>query len=336
MVEPTPAQAVAAAVELSWTVPPDCPDAARVREGIASMLGRAPNVSAASDVKVVASIADGQPGAAPYRLQLEITTPSGRTTKAMSGAQCEVLADATALISAIAIDPSAVLDATEPAPEPDVTPKPEPVEPEPDRDPLQTPATMDGATGTRRQAPPAATGDPRAASKVLLVRFAMQGFGGLDVATLPGVSGALGGLGAVFGPRWRAEVTGLVLLPRTGFAADQAGARIGMFAFGGRGCWTPTVRVVEVPLCGGAEAGLFRGDPTGARVANPITVREPYLAGLGSAGVAWAPRPFFALVARGELVVPILRPGFAIGQVIAHRIPAATGRFFVGVEARFP
>ncbi|MEM6995105.1 MAG: hypothetical protein AAF721_31620, partial [Myxococcota bacterium] len=109
--EPTPAQAVADAVDLRWTVPAECPTETEVRAGIAGLLGKATDVAAASEVHVIAGItAEGTA----YRLDLRVETPSGQTTKTMSGGQCQVLVDATALISAIAIDPSAVLDATEP------------------------------------------------------------------------------------------------------------------------------------------------------------------------------------------------------------------------------
>ncbi|MEM6997001.1 MAG: hypothetical protein AAF721_41240, partial [Myxococcota bacterium] len=144
------------------------------------------------------------------------------------------------------------------------------------------------------------------------------------------------GLGAVFGAHWRAELQGLVLFPRTGFAADRAGARIALFAAGARGCWVPTAGPVELPLCGGAEAGVIRGEPVGGRVINRQTQREAYVGALGSFGLGWAPRPFFAVVARGELVVPLLRPGFAVGELVAHQLPGASGRLFAGIEARFP
>jgi len=336
--EPTPADRVAAAVDLSWSAPASCPGAETVRRGIAALLASTTEVSAASEVTVTATVTQGP---TQFRLALEVVTPSGKTTKTTGGAQCEVLADATALIAAIAIDPSAVLEATEPPPEEPEPDKPEPEQPKPE--PAATEGEGEGegegrddGTGER----PAPEEGPRVAPKlpprVTLVRFAFRASGGLDVATLPGVSGGIGVLGAVLGANWRAELVGRVLFPRNGFVVDDTGARIGLFTLGARGCWVPTVGPVEMPLCGGGEAGAFRGDPIGDRIANGVTVTEPYVAAIGSYEVGWAPRPFFALVGRAELVVPLLRPSFFIGDELAHQIPPASGRLFFGIEARFP
>ncbi|MBL4686495.1 MAG: hypothetical protein JKY37_18005 [Nannocystaceae bacterium] len=330
----TPAAEVAAAVQLSWTAPSQCPPASKVREGIANLLGDATAVAAASEVRVVAEV---MAEAAAYRLNLRVETPSGQTTKTMSGARCEVLVDATALISAIAIDPSAVFEATEtPPPEQPEPPAPGlagpteefPVEPAPEP---QSPQPRANDVVDRRPAP-----EPRSLTRAPLVRFGLQATGGLDLTMLPGVSGGLSIVGAVFGARWRAEVNGVALLPRTGEVQSEVGARVGLLAAGLRGCWTPTLGVVEFPLCGGAEAGAFRGEPVGELAVNRQTEREAYLGVVGSTGLAWAPRPYFALVARTELVVPVLRPGFAIGGRLAHTTPRATGRLFAGFELRFP
>lgn len=332
----TPAAEVAAAVQLSWTAPSQCPPASKVREGIASLLGDATAVAAASEVRVVAEVVTE---ATAYRLNLRVETPSGQTTKTMSGTHCEVLVDATALISAIAIDPSAVFEATEPPPPPQQLGPPDPglegpADAESPHEPAPKPESSRPAADSvvdRRPAPP-----PRAPARVPLVRFGLQATGGLDLAMLPGVSGGLSIVGAVFGARWRAEVTGVALFPRTGEVQSQVGARVGLLAAGLRGCWTPTVGEVEFPLCGGAEAGAFRGEPVGELAVNRHTEREAYLGVVGSGGLAWAPRPYFALVARAELVVPVLRPGFAIGGRLAHTAPRATGRLFGGFELRFP
>lgn len=329
--EPSAADRVAAAVDLSWNAPEGCPEAKRVREGIAALLASTTEVAAASEVTVTATVTKGPQQ---YRLALEVVTPSGKTSKTAGGAQCEVLADATALIAAIAIDPSAVLEATEPEEPPKDEPPPEE---EPPADPVDEGTAPPDENDDR---PPADEGprvEPKLPPRVTLVRFAFRASGGLDVATLPGVSGGIGVLGGVLGANWRAELAGRVLFPRTGFViADEAGARLGLFAIGARGCWVPTVGPVEMPLCGGGEAGAFRGDPVGDLVGNGSSVTEPYVAAIGSYEVGWAPRPFFALVGRAELVVPLLRPSFMIGEALAHQIPPASGRLFFGVEARFP
>ena len=270
-------------------------------------------VAAASEVTVTATVTKGPQQ---YRLALEVVTPSGKTSKTTGGAQCEVLADATALIAAIAIDPSAVLEATEPEEEPK-EPEPEPKEaenPEAENPEAENPVE-EGSPENGDDRPTPDEGprvEPKLPPRVTLVRFAFRASGGLDVATLPGVSGGIGVLGGVLGANWRAELAGRVLFPRTGFViADEAGARLGLFAIGARGCWVPTVGPVEMPLCGGGEAGAFRGDPVGDRVGNGASVTEPYVAAIGSYEVGWAPRPFFRVGrtggARGAAAAPVVR-----------------------------
>ena len=73
----TQADAVAAAVDLTWSAPDACPEAQEVRSGIAGLLGKATDPVAAAEVHVIASVTE--PGSS-YRLNLRIETPSGRTT----------------------------------------------------------------------------------------------------------------------------------------------------------------------------------------------------------------------------------------------------------------
>jgi len=325
---PVVPQAVADAVALSWSAPAACPQTDVVRAGIAELLGGVTEVAAAAEVQVTGEILEE---AGSYRLALRVETPSGQTTKTMTAASCKALVDATALISAIAIDPSAVLKEAEPPVEPPAEPEPPPVEPPTDDTPDPEPGSSRGADFDPRP-----TAEPRLPSRVPLVRFAMQAFGGLDLTTLPAVSGGVGGSGAVFGAHWRAELGATVLFPRTGFAAPRAGAAVGLVVGSVRGCWVPTARSVELPLCGGMEAGALSGAPVGEAIAGPTDVREAYVGATLGPGIAWAPRPYFALVARTELVVPLLRPTFEIGGQSAHQVPSASGRVFAGIEARFP
>lgn len=327
--------AAAEAVVLTWEAPARCPDEAAVRQGLATYLGEGPTAEAGAGVRAVARVTeeDGR-----LRLALRTETASGVTTRETVADDCAVLVDATALIVAIAVDPSTVLargEAVAPA-EVEAEPEPGPAEaevelaepelPEPEPE-LPEPEVI--------ELEPAPEPEPR---RELPVRFGMRVGGGIDGGTLPGLAGGLRLAGAVIGRGWRAELRGDYWLPRTAIATDGIGGRIGLGVAGARGCGVPGVPRVglEFPLCAGVEAGLMRGDPVGDRVASPQTAREPWVAADGSVGLAWVPRRFLALVVQAELVVPITRASFVVGDVQVYRAGAVAGRGFVGLEARFP
>jgi hypothetical protein len=337
MVEPEAARVpevvspAAEAVVLTWEAPAACPDATAVRRALAGYLGEAPSAEAGAAVRAVARvITDG----GSYRLSLRTETASGVTTREAASGDCAVLVDATAVIVAIAVDPSTVLGRGDAAPRPvEVEPEPvaeaEPaVEPEPvvEVEPIVVP-TNDA------EAPP-----PEPVEAAPRVRFGMRVGGGIDVGVLPGPAGGLRLAGAAFGRLWRAELRGDFWFPRTTIVQDGIGGRIGLWSLGARGCAVPEVARVglEFPLCAGIEAGAMRGDPVGDRVASPAPSSQPWSAIDASAGLAWAPRRFIALVVQAELVVPTVRAGFRVGDVAVHRAGQVAGRGLIGIEARFP
>jgi hypothetical protein len=326
------------AVALAWEAPAGCPDEAAVRRALAGYLGEAPRAEAGAAVKAVARVTRG--GGA-YRLALRMETASGVDERETTATDCAVLVDATAVIVAVAVDPSTVLGRGDAAPQP-VEPTPEPGEPEPSEpepnepEPSElavepTPAPIVDPTGDAATPEPPPLPGPR-------VRFGIRVGGGVDVGVLPGLAGGLRLAGSVFGRRWRAELRGDYWFPRTATVADGIGGRVSLLGVGGRGCVVPGVARValEFPLCVGLESGAMRGDAVGDRVASPTTSRRFWLAADGSAGVAWAPRRFLALVLQAELVVPLVRAGFRVGEREVHRAGPVAGRGLLGVEARFP
>jgi hypothetical protein len=324
----------AEAVALTWEAPAACPDAAAVRRALAGYLGEGPSAAAGAAVRAVARvISDG----ASLRLSLRTETASGVTTRETTSEDCAVLVDATAVIVAIAVDPTTVLGRGDAAPRP-VPVEPEPVEPEPaepvvevEPEPLaEVEPIVEPVTDAE-----AASAEPAVEPRV---RFGMRVGGGIDVGVLPGLAGGLRLAGATFGPWWRAELRGDFWFPRTAILRDGIGGRIGLWSVGARGCGVPAVaRVgVEFPLCAGIEVGAMRGDPVGDRVASPENASQLWSAVDASAGLAWAPRRFIALVIQAELVVPLVRAGFRVGEDELHRAGPVAGRGLVGIEARFP
>lgn len=331
----------AEAVALTWEAPARCPDAAAVRQSLATYLGEGPTAEAGAGVRAVATvIEDG----GRLRLSLRTETTSGVTTRETVADDCAVLVDATALIVAIAVDPTTVLargelgkaaeaEAVEAAAEAAAVETVEPPEDEtveePVSDPVVTSEPIEAVEPSEDDASPRA--EP-------LARFGMRVAGGIDGGTLPGIAGGVRLTGAAIGRGWRAELRGDYWLPRTATATDGIGGRIGLGVGGLRGCGVPAIARVglELPLCAGFEAGILRGDPVGDRVANPATAREPWVAVDASAGLAWVPRRFIAVVLQAELVVPITRAGFVVGDVEVYRVDAVAGRGLLGLEVRLP
>ncbi|MCB9715905.1 MAG: hypothetical protein H6712_18705 [Myxococcales bacterium] len=323
-----PSSPAADAVELQWDAPAECGDAAVVRRGLAGFLGERTAVEAGAVVRAEARVEHDEAG---YRLLLRTETPSGVTTRETTAQDCAVLVEATALIVAIAVDPSAVVGRSERVPPPPVVAEPEP-EPEPAVEPTPAPgpSLVDAPAVELTPAP-----EPSAAPRL---RFGMWIAGGVDVGMLPAVAGGLRLAGAVLGRRWRVELRGDYWLPRTALPQAELGARISLWSVGTRGCGVPGVARagLEFPLCGGIEAGAMRGDPVGDRVQGGVTGREPWLAADLGAGLSWSPWRFLAVFVRAELVVPILRAGFRVGEVEIHRAGPVGGRGLLGLEARFP
>lgn len=328
----------AEAVSLTWQAPAGCPDAAAVRRALAGYLGEGPSAEAGAAVRAAARVTQG--GGA-YRLVLRTQTASGVSVRETTADDCAVLVDATAVIVAIAVDPSTVLgrgdaapkpvepEPTEPEPIEPVLVEPEPIEPEPTEPGATEPAPILAAEAPVPVPPPA---PPR-------VRYGVRVGGGVDLGVLPGVAGGLRVATAAFGRAWRAELRGDFWFPRTATVADGIGARVSLWSLGARGCGVLGVARVglEFPLCAGLESGAMRGDPRGDRIATPTPSRRFWLAADGSAGIAWAPWRFLALVLQAELVVPLVRTGFRVGEELeVHRAGPVAGRGMLGVEARFP
>lgn len=319
----------AEAVALTWEAPAGCSDAAAVRRALAGYLGEGPSAEAGAAVRSVARVTREK---GKYRLVLRTETASGVSLRETTAADCAVLVDATAVIVAIAVDPTTVLGRGDAAPKAVDPEEPAPTEPAP-TEPTPPPTEGELAPFVAPEVLPAPVPpvpEPR-------VRFGVRVGGGVDLGVLPGLAGGLRLAGSAFRRAWRAELRGDFWFPRTAIVQDGIGARVRLWSIGGRGCWVPGVARVglEFPLCAGIESGAMHGDPVGDRVASPTPSRRFWLAADGSAGLAWAPRRFIAIVVQAELVVPILRAGFRVGDVEVHRAGPVAGRGLLGLEARF-
>jgi hypothetical protein len=127
-------------VVIAWSAPAGCPGAADVSASVDKLLGeQAPRPQA--PLRVSATITKAARGA--FRARLEIEAKEARRVREFQGISCAAVADATALIIALTIDPSAVVMETPAAPPP-AAPKPAtPSEPPLPALPFAEPADLD-------------------------------------------------------------------------------------------------------------------------------------------------------------------------------------------------
>jgi len=328
----------AEAVALTWEAPEGCPDVDAVRQALVGYLGTGPSAEAGAAVRAEARVSRS---GGEYRLVLRTETASGTSVRETTATDCTVIVDATAVIVAIAVDPATVLARGDVAPKLAVPDEVEPSEPEPDEAAPSEVESEPGAPGDPGEPAPFVEPTPvpvPAPAPAPRVRFGVRVGGGVDFGVLPKLAGGLRLAGVVLGRAWRAELRGDFWFPRTAIVAEGIGGRVSVWSVGARGCGVPRVERVglEFPLCAGLESGAMRGEPVGARVTSPTPGQRLWLAADGSAGVAWAPRRFIAFVVQAELVVPLLRTGFRVGEREVHVTSPAAVRGLVGVEVRFP
>jgi hypothetical protein len=309
-----PAQPAAerAPIELVWTAPAGCPPTEDVKRELDTLLGD--REAGAPWVHVRAEVTATEGG---FALALATETASGTTTHSLASPDCRALANAVALVAAVAADPmavdrtldrEAVRDLDAPIDDPVVAPKPDP--------------------------PPPIEKRPR----LRIARFALRADGLLDYNVVPKIGfGPVITLG-IFGPHWRTEVGAIYVVPRTLWIDDTrtAGADIGMWNLRVRGCGVPVVATVEFPICGALEGGQVTGRPLGAG-APPETETHAWGAFSLGAAVAWSPRPFIALVLGLDLVAPFVRPRFLVPvDRELHQVGRVGLRTNVGIELRVP
>jgi len=313
-------------VALEWVAPDGCPDGAYVQREVDRLLG---DVSAAGGPYLRARAEIRQEKSGLWHIELRTAGRQGPGRRTVSAESCPALADATALILALAIDPDRVAAnrSTNPsAPQASAQP-----------------ATQEAAAGSPPNAPTAAApasepGAPRPMSR-RAARFAVEAAAVLDTGTLPapapGVAARLAVIPGAF-PSLRLELgTGLFLDSST----TNPPARSGTFSlrtFDAGGCMVALAGHLEIGGCANVEmawlsaAGLYEsvtssGDAEWVVLRARATVAYPW-------SPAWAVR---ADVGGG---LDVSRPEFVSAgaeQGLIHRPARYTGRGSLGVELRF-
>ncbi|MCY1053459.1 hypothetical protein [Nannocystis sp. SCPEA4] len=274
-----------------WQAPPGCPDRAALERAIAGRLGRVPT---AQELALVGQI--GRTSAGRYHLDLRLTVAGHTQTRALTTRQCAALVDAAALLSALALDPSAA--AVDPALPVELEPSPEPplpdepIEPDPPASqvapPVEpTPSARPEPVDAPEPPPPAVVVDLAEPTPSPPPRRRPGGFlrlsGGFEVGALPRPTAGLDLATGVLWRRARLEFHGVYLGPQTE-ARGVNSVTVSLLAAGVQGCARLGRARVEFPLCGGFEMGGLRGEGRGpgARTGTGF-----WTAARISAGVAW-------------------------------------------------
>jgi|GEM_PF-1573329 len=263
--DPPPAPArddAASAVHLVWDAPADeCSDAAtmqsRLDEAMKLQLDDDPTARERWVIARVRKVDDT------WTLRLWVAPEGGLSERALTETSCAELERATLTIVAMLMPP--VMVDPEPAPPPsaaDMTPPPKP-------EPLDE-GELDAliADAPEAEPPPPDPGgpdmEPPPASKL---RGAIGFSGGYGSGNMPAGAGGFAITTALLAPNARVELVGQYWATRSiGLdTAPDARARYNLLSMAIRGCGAPRAsKRIEVPVCGGLEAGSVLANVDGA------------------------------------------------------------------------
>lgn len=307
-------------VSVHWEAPPECPDAAAVREEISVLTED--NRARGSINGVITPTWGG------YKLRLRVVTSAGEQLRELHNPDCSTLGRAAALIYSVAVAPldAAVAVASQDDPVPEPPPYDEPAPPAvvaPSPSPRGD-ALLPGEDAPRRRLP----------------HHGVLGLsGGIGVGMVPAVDAQFRGYVGWSLRRVRVEAIAFHAVGRERKVNRDAGVRASLTGGGLRGCFVLPAWPVEVPFCAGADVGALIGRGVGSAV-DSQRVRDLWVAAAAGAGIAWTPWPVFALRVQVEGFVSLRRPGVHLMQGAQPRrvYRSQRGGFtgLVGVEFRLP
>lgn len=231
-------------VTLRYNAPEACPDDAQLISLIEGFLGQPLREAREQELAAQVTVLGAAVG---YSAKLTFISPRGTEERFAEDADCSKLAEAAALLVALAIDPERV-HAKQAAAEG----SPEPAAVEPPHEPEPKPPTVAPPSEPCPEPPP-----PVVAPK----RHAFAGaaaFAGVGV--LPGLAG---GVGADLGAQWghlRGAVVGSYWFPnQTATALRGSQIEVSLVSAGLRACWAQPLRDWTALACAQGDLGQMSG-----------------------------------------------------------------------------
>jgi hypothetical protein len=308
-----------------WEAPPECPSRGEVIVSVQSYLPELddpPLSPSRADLRVVVSVTADDAG---WAATVRMSGRDGASERSFSAPVCAELAEATALITAVALDPVLVARRVTEQPEAvSIEPpaQPPPVEPEPP-EPPEPQTDLDLVLS-----------DPTEPTRPRTVKFGVGLFGTGAWGPASAGFGGLAGSFAVFAGLWRWQLEGGWSIPRTLALDDGRRGRVQAWWLGTRGCVVPALRTIELPLCPGVEAGqvFARGLAPTTNVSNGM---QPWAAIVLGQGLRWPFLDRLALTVEAAVLVSLVRGRFTIGDETLASLTPVGFRGALGLELRF-
>lgn len=326
--------AAATAPGIGWDAPRSCPDSTFVQTRLGQLL---PASSPEGDiVRIDARVT--QPSDGEYRLVLTVRDRGGTQTREASARDCELLAEATALIAATFVDPLEVPARTRAAPptRPPVdrssaTIAASSVPQSPERPPPPEPADVDPTPSPPRA--PGRTGAPAAAPRTDHVGLRLAVVAGRGVQPDLDLGPSLTGAWSRGSLRLEAALTAIVPRTRPHSALAGVALRQSLYTLTIRACGIPGGPRWTLALCGGTEIGAVVA--TGQGVQRPRTAASPWGAVVVGFQAAWWLTPRWALWMGPEGLIAYAVSAFSVGDSTPQPVERGGIRAHLGVEFRF-
>jgi len=315
------------AYELRWQAPVACPSEFDVTQAVDRALGSWATPSDRPTVHTTVVIERDDAGRFRMELVLNDGTDGRRELYAID---CGELADAAALMIAIAVDPDILARAS--APRVVVPPRANEIVPEPAPTPSKS-TRDDSPERLQRKATPMARTPSHPLRKRQRPHSSGRILAGPGLVLLGTTTALVEVAFGLFGRHWRGEIGAVYWVPRELRAAadSRVGGRFQLGAAVVRGCGVPNVGSVALPLCVSLDVGGLRSDGVGELDATTRIL--PWVALRSGPHIRWRVRKMLALWLGGEVVVPLVRAQFQANRTLeVHQVPPIAGVVLAGLE----
>lgn len=328
------APAAEGGVEFAWDAPSEgCPSEGEVVAELERLLGGPVAEQGSRRLSAIARVRREVDGA--WDLRLWTITNDATRQRSMVGSDCAVLAEAAALLAAMAIDPSVLerMGASDAAVEQAEQAQEIEGEEPPKEDPPHDEPPPQEESPPQDEPPP-----PELEPSGRRFTIGLRAHGGISYGDLPGVGAILRAAFTLTWDRARLELEGHYAFNRVvTFTGDPPRGAALTAALGVvRGCAVARHRPsrLEFPMCAGFEGGAELGVGFGFDGARRGSI--PWLAIDLAPGLVWAPIRNVAIGLTVEPWVALVRRRFEIDNlgVIWRPLPVGV-RVLAGIEARF-